>query len=231
MGYNKNMGKRKIGDKVLIVCLSFVLVAALSFYKLIPRKANLSPENGSKTSVGVVTPTSYVIPRPTIDASQIKLVKPNGWIDYVNQEYGFAIAYPTKLNKSGLDQLWIYKEYSFPDAKSSQKGSSTRFWVGFGPKESIPGGMVWGITVYENGNLEDIIESKGEQFADRKEERTSVKVDGIDAILVTVTTTKFKDWISKNVIVQKGNFIYSISNGAEEISEYDSFYKSFQLIK
>jgi hypothetical protein len=225
------MKKQKHTEMILVFCLSFILVIALSYCKLVPSKVNLSTEKESGSFVTDISPTIYITSTSTIDVTNIKLQKPYGWIDFINQEYGFAIAYPNKLNRSGINQPWIYNEYAFPKIDSQKKGKNTRFWVGFGPKESIPGGMVWGVTVYEDENLEDVIAYKGEQFEDRKEERMHVKVNGIDALLVTITTSKFKDWISKEVIIQKGNIIYSVGNGAEDLSEFDSFYKSFQLLK
>jgi hypothetical protein len=79
--------------------------------------------------------------------------------------------------------------------------------------------------------MEDLIKQMGSQFTDRKESRQNITVDGVPAVLVTVTTNQYQDWVLKNVYVKKGTKVYSIGNGAISLSEFDDFYKSFRFLQ
>jgi hypothetical protein len=70
----------------------------------------------------------------------------------------------------------------------------------------------------------------GQQFDDRKESRKNITVKGsIPATLVTVTTGKYKDWISKSVYFEKNNKIFTLSNGALDDAKFEYFYDSIEF--
>lgn len=157
-------------------------------------------------------------PTPTIQATQPTTAPDitSSWNTYSSTEQGFTIKYPKKLDKYPED--WQYEELG-----------TTDFGVGFGTLSSKPGGYIWGVGTYDNGNLEELIKQMGSQFSDRQELRQDITINGIPALLVTVTTNQYQDWMSKNVYIQKDGKIYVIGNGAIDLSEFSSFYNSFKL--
>lgn len=168
-----------------------------------------NPQNDT-TAIPTATPTA------TTQTAQTNQVA--GWNTYTSQAYGFSIQYPKTVAKSQAQ--WEYKE--FPSTDGS-------IWIGFRPS-SLKEDYLWGVNVYDNKTLEEVIKRQGQQFNDRKENRKNIIINGNPALLVTVTTNSIQDWISKTVIVEKNGKIYEISNGAIEIAEFDSFYNSFKTL-
>ena len=97
---------------------------------------------------------------------------------------------------------------------------------------------LWGIRVYEKDDrsiqdaIGDLIADMGDQWGtDRSEQRQTITLrNNQPALLVTVTTASDPTWVYKAVIVEKGDFIYFISNGATLEYDFDTFYKSFELL-
>ncbi|MBU1203402.1 hypothetical protein KKH39_05160 [Patescibacteria group bacterium] len=122
---------------------------------------------------------------------------------------------------------------SYPDDWQGGKVRETDpYIVGFAPK-TMHEDFQWGINVYNKDSgisVENIIADIGDQFLpDREESRKSIFFNGIDALEIIVTTSKYPDWYSKNIIFEKDNQIYSISNGAIKDEKFDTFYSSFKL--
>lgn len=139
------------------------------------------------------------------------------WIVYTDNEVGFTIKYP---------KAWLIERADLAEGRT---------FIGFGPLESRSGGTLWGIEVYERDvdhvtDVELIINAIGKQFSDRNETRKNVTIGSLNALLVTVTTQKFEDWISKTVIIESPRAIYSISNGAIDDERFNNFYESFELL-
>ncbi len=140
---------------------------------------------------------------------------------YVNNQYKFSIKYPLRLDDVCGGELWEYSELS----------SENYLSVGFGPRCSKSGGYFWGVFVYKNRDVEDIIKQIGSQFSDRKEVRKNIVINGESALLVTVTTSQLKGWVAKTIFIVKENAVIHIINGGTIISEFDDFYNSFTFSK
>ncbi|MDX1608150.1 MAG: PsbP-related protein [Candidatus Spechtbacterales bacterium] len=152
----------------------------------------------------------------------IDTVDTSNWQTYRNEEYGFEIKYPDKLE--GLSEN-IQGDWEVSDT-FADRGD-----IYFGTPKSRIGGYIWGISVEEKANLEELIAQQGSQFTDRKEVREDVVVNGTSALKVTVTTGQYEDWISENIYIERDNKVIHISNGAVYMPEFESFYKSFRFIE
>lgn len=131
---------------------------------------------------------------------------------YSNSKNAYTVAYPSD---------WEYQEALTDDYHSTL----------FGPKLSMMGGYFWGISVIKSDELEGEIQKSGRQFEDRKEARANVVLaNGLNALIVTVTTEKFDNWVHKSVFIEKDGLLYVISNGATDVEGFEDFYNSFRLI-
>lgn len=135
------------------------------------------------------------------------------WNIYTSNKFNFTIKYPNKIN--AYNENWQYEELGEQ--------------IGFGPPSSKPGGWMWGVFVYTDKTVEQLIKDTGSQFNDRQEERKNITVNGKSALLVTVTTKSSEGWISKKVFLENNGKVYEIGNGARDHSEFDQFYNSFKL--
>lgn len=146
------------------------------------------------------------------------------WKNYTNREQGFSVNYPNKLTDD--ERTWVTNIY---------KSEGLEFGIGFTPY--YPHDVAWSINIFneESGKLETLIKDIGAQFSDRLEKRENITVNGKSAILVTVTTEKVNNWVSRTVFIVSNGKIYSISNGAISNNIYntafDIHYKSFMLLK
>ncbi len=131
------------------------------------------------------------------------------WQIYENKDLGYKIKYP---------QDWVFEEFE----------NNTTF---FGTPESKIGGYIWKVAAYEPDELEEQISDMGKQFDDRKETRKDVRVNqDITGLLVTVTTERYEDWISKIVYFERDGQLYAIGNGAIDDERFDAFYKSYEVL-
>lgn len=137
-------------------------------------------------------------------------VTESGWKNYTNTTHGFSIKYPTTIPK--YQGEWEVVEY----------GST----IGFRPN-TIREDSIWGVTIHQNATVESIATASGSQFPDRRQETQAISVNGKPATLITVTTSQDPAWIAKTVVIGDGNTLFSISNGAIEIPEFEEFYQSF----
>ncbi len=134
----------------------------------------------------------------------------NNFQTYQNSEFGFSIEYP---------QDWVYEEFE-----------GTTNYIGFGTSESKIGGYIWGVTIHQAYELEEVISQMGDQFEDRKESRSEVTVnENITGTMVTVTTNQYSDWISKTVYIENKGQLFAIGNGAIDDDRFEAFYKSFEF--
>lgn len=169
------------------------------------------------------TPTlPSITTTPTIAVSMTSATL--GWEIYSNVLSGFTIKYPTG---------WRTVE-----SKNN---------VGFGPQE-IGEDVVWVIQFYNKSEktITQLVDEIGKQFPDRKQTEEIISLDGLYATKVTTTTNKFANWYSVSIIIDSGNMLYAISNGAQTdkaLNEmianktgkssnisFDNFYASFKQI-
>lgn len=173
------------------------------------------PQGGNNVNQNINQNTNMTTTTGDIDISN--------WQTYKNEEYGFEIKYPSD---------WIFQE--------SREGN--KVWekdvvkpvrsVSFGTLGSKQGGYIWIVEFYRKpSELENDIALIGNQFSDRKEIRKNIKINNYDALLVTVTTNTYEDWISESVYLNKGDRLFVIKNGAIEDVRFKGFYKSFRFIQ
>lgn len=140
-----------------------------------------------------------------------------GWKTYKNSD--FSISYPAGRG-------WVNDDTFF-----------TLGGAAFGTPQSMRGGYIWVVGVYSKDtvSIESVIKRLGSQFEDRKESRKKVRVDGMPATFVTVTTEKVKNWKAQMVIVDgkevgRSDRFYVLSGGANDEPGFDRFYQSFRLL-
>lgn len=145
------------------------------------------------------------------------VVENSDWQTYIDEGGKFTIQYPRRLK--GDTENWVVAKN--PEAVGGAL---------FGTPASATGGYIWGVFAGKQvADLEKKIAGEGDQWADRQESRTNVTIDGVPAILVTVTTASQPDWISKVVYVTKGDMLYTITNGAIPADEFTEYYESFKF--
>ena len=87
----------------------------------------------------------------------------------------------------------------------------------------------------------------GKQFPDRKQTEETIAFGRLTATKVITTTNQFADWYSVTIIIDSGNMLYAIGNGAqtdkalnEMIAKrtgknsnisFEDFYSSFRITK
>src|SRR6056300_270772 len=104
---------------------------------------------------------------------------------YSNSKNRYTVVYPI--------------EWEFQEALTDNYNSTL-----FGPESSKMGGYFWGISVIKSDELEAKIKETGNQFEDTKETRANVVLaSGLAAIIVTVSTEKFDNWLHKSVFIEK----------------------------
>ena len=138
-------------------------------------------------SLGQTTqsPTSD-IPSPTTNPT-------SDWETYSNTSAGFSIKHPMGWRKA-----------------------ETANWVGFGPQE-IGEDVLWGVSFYNKSEktVAQIKDDIGKQFSDRKQTEEAITLEGLNATKVITTTNQFADWYSVTIIINNGNVLYTVSNGAQ----------------
>jgi len=90
----------------------------------------------------------------------------------------------------------------------------------------------WGVLAYDKSvrTKQDIISSLGSQFSpDREVVTNELIINGVSATRVIVTTSRMIDWYFESIIIEYGDYIFHISNGAVEDDSFEKFYNSFKL--
>jgi len=84
-----------------------------------------------------------------------------------------------------------------------------------GPKE-IAEDYLWGVNYYstQDQSLTNLMDDIGDQFEDRKQTSESFSLNGYPATRVTTTTPSIPDWHSEIIIVEYGQSLITVSNGA-----------------
>lgn len=80
-----------------------------------------------------------------------------------------------------------------------------------------------------SASVEGLIKDMGKQFSDRQEIRENIIINRTPAVKVLVTTPSIPSWVYEAVIVEKGNRIYLVDNGAIKNDLFFEFYNSFKL--
>lgn len=209
---DKSFDTQKKRDKSLFI-LIFGIIILLFLVSLV--SYNLGKMNSSKNES---PKTKGKLGQKVVENSGMKLsAQPSettsNWNTYTSSRYGFTINYPKKISRS--PEEWEYDE----------KENS----VLFGTPTSRMGGYIWAVNIVENNDLEALISKIGDQFTDRRESRQNININGYPALLVTVTTGKYSEWIAKSVFIMQDTKIYEIGNGAVDMPEFDTFYNSINL--
>jgi hypothetical protein len=177
-------------------------------------------------------PQSYSSPTATVSSptpeSSIQPTTPNktaDWDSYSNTLAGFSIKHPAGWRKV-----------------------ETENWIGFGPKE-IGEDVLMGVSFYNKSEktISQIKDEVGKQFSDRKQTDEAITFNGIPATKVVTTANQYADWYSVTIIVESGNMLYAIGNGAQTDTalnemllkrtgksysmSFEDFYTSFRLTK
>jgi len=138
-----------------------------------------------------------------------ELIESTNWLTYTNTTYNYSIDYP--------------KDWEF--------GNTTDFATGFRPT-SMQSDYKWGVLAYDKSvrTKQDIISSLGSQFSpDREVVTNELIINGVSATRVIVTTSRMIDWYFESIIIEYGDYIFHISNGAVEDDSFEKFYNSFKL--
>jgi hypothetical protein len=187
---------------ILAVVITAILVGGGVYYW---QTQNSVPADAPTTEEAEPTITDNE-PAPVAEVDE-ELTIANNWQTYQSQSYGFNISYP---------QGWVYEEFNNT--------------IYFGTPESKSGGYIWGVFIHQANELEKVIAQMGDQFEDRKESRSEVMVNkNITGTMVTVTTNKYTDWISKTVYFENSGQLFAIGNGAINDDRFETFYKSFEF--
>jgi hypothetical protein len=80
-----------------------------------------------------------------------------------------------------------------------------------------------------NFNIDDIPGLSGSQFDDKVVKKEDIKINGLLAEKITITTPSVPMWALEKVVIEKGNRVYVIHDGAIKSSLFNDFYKSFNL--
>lgn len=135
---------------------------------------------------------------------------------YNNEQFGFAVTQP-----SGWD---LYQETNSSASFGQSKNFSTHGYDG-----------EWFIAVFDAAKYgkEDYIQTMGDQFTDRREQREQVTINGRAATKVTVTTPSVADWVYQAILIegnlQHEKFLYVVHNGAIPNELFNAFYETFRL--
>lgn len=146
---------------------------------------------------GVQPTPAFVSTLPSVTATPTTVVPTTaptlGWETYSNASAGFSIKYPKGWRKV-----------------------ETKNWVGFGPQE-IGEDVAWGVSFFNKSEKTavQIKDEAGKQFPDRKQTEETISFDGLSATKVITTTNQFADWYSVTIIIDSGNMLYAINNGAQ----------------
>jgi hypothetical protein len=106
-----------------------------------------------------------------------------------------------------------------------------------------------GVSFYNKSEktISQIKDEVGKQFSDRKQTDETIVFNGLTATKVVTTTNQYPDWYSVTIIIDNGNMLYAIGNGAQTDKalndmllkrtgknyniSFEDFYTSFRLTK
>ena len=135
------------------------------------------------------------------------------WQVYKNEEYGFEIKYPEDWRSA--DNPHLENARLFLGKDDTGQGSSVRE-VLFNHKPD---------------ELEERIAQIGRDFTDRVEKRENVKFNGIDGLLVTITSKKYEPWYCESLYFTKDDVLFSIATSVTLDKGFEQFYKTFKFIE
>jgi len=190
-------------NKIIIAVIVTAIVVGGGVYYW-QTQNSVQDESPTIEEVGPTKTDKEIVPVTEVDEEPAIA---NNWQIYQNSEFEFQVDYP---------QDWVCEEFDNT--------------IYFGTPESKPGGYIWGIFIHQPSELEKVIAQMGDQFEDRKESRSEVMVNkNIMGTMVTVTTNKYPDWISKTVYFENNGQLFAIGNGAIDDDRFETFYKSFEF--
>lgn len=149
-----------------------------------------------KTQPTKVAPFPTPTPQPISQVTPIPIPTPDptaNWETYTNTAAGFSIKHPTGWRKSEASN-----------------------WVGFGPQE-IGEDVLLGVSFYDKSEktTSQIKDDIGKQFPGRKQSEETITINNLTATKIVTTTNEIADWYSVILIIDSGNSLFAISNGAQ----------------
>lgn len=145
---------------------------------------------------------------------------------YKNEEFGIYVELPSEyqlvgelrgLKVAGLDSL---VRFAFGQEKNFSSGYDGEMFIFIFEFPDIS---------YRPGEQDKIIADIGKQFSDRKEERNNIKIDGISATRVVVSTNERENWESESIFLQYFEKLFWIHNGAIPQDTFKNFYESLEF--
>lgn len=178
----------------LFILLGIIIVVGVVFVGIQLGKEQLSDQQSIFEQPKLPT---QIVANPTaskVPAEQSRIINSTeNWEIYTNSSAGFSIRYPSGWRK----------------VESTNQ-------TGFGPQE-IGEDVVLGVTFYNKSEktIAQIKDDAGKQFPDRTQTEEIISLNGLPAIKVITTTKKYEDWYSVSIIIDSGDKLYAIGNGAQ----------------
>lgn len=140
-----------------------------------------------------VPPAEVIIPTPEPTSSQTTDIDISNWKTYRSEEYGFEINHP-------------------PDWTVETWRGSIYF---YGPSyPELTGDAIGGISFPEN--MASAIAGMGSQWVSRIIKQEEITVNGLEALVVTVTTLDTPGWKSTHVFIETNTRIYELGFDPED---------------
>ena len=217
------MNSQKGFANIVLVIALVVIVVGAGAYFLMTKKPS-APSTNSTTEFPTTQQNTNVGTQPTQTNTPPKTTPAqpaSTWQTY-RSSYGFEIQYPQGWKiVNELDS----KKVSYPTTILL----SVSFGTGTYGNEGYDGEWFVFVRDKSSASVEGLIKDMGKQFSDRQEKRENITINGVSALKVIVTTPSTPSWVYEAVIVEKGNSIYFVHNGAIKNDLFDKFYSSFKL--
>lgn len=210
--------------KIAIITASlFILIGIPLTALVILNKGNVVTKIDSQSSPNTATPTPLsTVNLPQQHATSTAAVDNKDCFPFKNTKYNFEITCPTGWK--------LVRETSTPlDGSLAPMLFNAAFGTGNYGNEGYDGQFF--VFVYDKSllNQNDIPGLSGKQFADRVTKKENIKLNGHSAEKTTITSPSTPGWVLKRIMIEKGNQIYLIHNGAVDDSLFEDFSKSFKL--
>ena len=159
------------------------------------------------------------------------------WQEYSSDSMGISFKYPVTLDSVSDYPKTFFDhgagiEFAAPPVWETHEWS--RYDISIIEPVPLSDGP-WSIRYLEmtEDAIEDLIARTGRQFADRREQREDIVIDGREGVLVTVTTDEYLDWISQTVLIENNGKTLRVRNGSvgrePYLKAFELFYNSIRF--